>query len=133
MAEYEDERVPKYHLTSKSPPWDPSTSLYSSQEAGMVDYRGRLIAKLCTNTHSPDMVANSVVSAAYTAVDITDNENFAAAPDHHIKVDMMSVVQTACLTTFQWKFAVDSDHLHGIGESLYTSPRGQSSAPRSVL
>ncbi len=39
LVEYEDENIPKYHLTSKSPPWDPSTTLYSSQEDGMVDYR----------------------------------------------------------------------------------------------
>ena len=30
LAEYEDERIPKYHLPSESPPWDPSTTLYSS-------------------------------------------------------------------------------------------------------
>ncbi len=39
LAEYEDKKISKYHLTSKSPLWDPSTSLYSTQEDGMVDYR----------------------------------------------------------------------------------------------
>ncbi len=37
LSEYEDANIPKYHLTSESPLWDPSTSLYSSQEDGMID------------------------------------------------------------------------------------------------
>ncbi len=55
LAEYDDKNIPKYHLTSKSPQWDPSTSLYSLQEDTMVDYRGRLIARLYTDQHSLDM------------------------------------------------------------------------------
>ncbi len=84
LLEYEDKNIPKYHLMSKSPPWDPSTSLYSSQEDNMVDYWGRSLAKLSAEPHSPDMVVGSVVSASYTAVDITDNENFAAVFYHHV-------------------------------------------------
>ncbi len=37
LAVYEDENIPKYHLTFESPLLEPSTSLYSSQEDGMVD------------------------------------------------------------------------------------------------
>ncbi len=77
----------------------------------MVDYRGRLIAKLSTDPSSPDMAVSSVVSASYTAVDITDDENFAAVLDHHVKVDMTTAVQTAGLTTSQRKLTVDSDTL----------------------
>ncbi len=62
LAEYEDENIPKYHLTSKSPLWDPLTSLYSLQQESMVDYMGRLIAKLSMDPHSPDMTMSSVVS-----------------------------------------------------------------------
>ncbi len=65
----------------------------------MVDYRGCLIAKSPTYPQSPNMTVSLVVSTSYTAVDITDNENFAAILEHHIKVDMTTVVQTACLTT----------------------------------
>ncbi len=101
LLEYEDKSIPKYHLTSKSPLWDPSTSLYSSQEDGMVDYRGHLIAKLSTHPLSLDMAVSSVVSASYMAVDITYNENFATVLDHHVKVHMTTAVQTAHLTTLQ--------------------------------
>ena len=77
----------------------------------MVDYRGCLITKLTVDPHSPDMAVNSVVSASYMAVDITDNENFATVLDHHVKVDMTTAVQTAHLTTLQWKLAIDSNTL----------------------
>ena len=33
IADYEDEDIPKIHLTVEEPPWDPSTSEYSEQEA----------------------------------------------------------------------------------------------------
>ncbi len=77
----------------------------------MVNYKGYLIAKLTVDPHSPDMAVSSVVSASYMAVDITANENFATILDHHVKVDMTTAVQTACLTTSQWKLAVDSNTL----------------------
>ncbi len=47
----------------------------------------------------------------YMAVDITDDENFAAVLDHHIKIDMTTTVQTALLTTIQLKLAVDFNTL----------------------
>ncbi len=77
----------------------------------MVDYRGHLIACLSTEPHSPVMAVSSVVSISYTAIDITDNENFAAVLDHHVKVDMTTAVQTAHLTTSQRKLTVDSNML----------------------
>ncbi len=51
--------IPKYHLTSKRPLWDPSTSLYSSQG-------DRMVAKLSMDSHSPDMAVSSVTSVSYT-------------------------------------------------------------------
>ncbi len=63
----------------------------------MVDSRGRLIAKLSMDPHSPDMAVSSVVSASYKAIDV--------------KADMTTAVQTARLTTSQRKLAVDSDTL----------------------
>ncbi len=52
------------------------------------------------------MTASSVVSASYTAVDITDDENFATVLDYHFKVDMNKAVQTTHLTTSQWKLVI---------------------------
>ncbi len=111
LAEYEDKAILKYHLMSESPPMDPITSLFSLQEDGMVNYRGCLITKLSMDTHHPDMAVSSVVSASYMSVDITDNKTFATVLEHHVKVDMTTAVQTACLTTTQQTLSVDSDML----------------------
>ncbi len=85
--------------------------MYSSQEDGMVNNRDFLIAKFSTHLHSPDVTVSSVVSASYTAVDITNDENFSAVLDHHVKVNMITTVQTARLTIFQQKLIVDSNSL----------------------
>ncbi len=111
LLEYEDKRIPKYHLTSKSPSWDPSTSLHSSQEDNMVDHRVHIIAKCFTDPQGSDMIASLVVSTAYRAINITDNYSFAAVWDQHVKVDMTTMVQTASLMTTQWKLTNDSDTL----------------------
>ncbi len=72
----------------------------------MIDYRGCLITKLSTDPHSPDIAVSSVVSASYTAIDITKDENFASVLDHHIKDDMTTAVQTAHLVTLQQKLVI---------------------------
>ncbi len=77
----------------------------------MVDYKGHLIAKLSTDSQRPDMVMSSVVSVSYLVINITNDENFAAVLDHHVKVDMTTTVQSAHLTMLQQKLAVDSDTL----------------------
>ncbi len=65
LVEYEAKNIPKYQLTSKSPLWDTSTSLLSSQKDSMVDHKGHSIAKFSMDPHDPDMVVSSVVSASY--------------------------------------------------------------------
>ena len=37
-AEYEDEDIPKIHLTSEEPPWYSSTIKYSDRKTQMLDY-----------------------------------------------------------------------------------------------
>ncbi len=96
LLEYEDKNIPKYHLTSKSPLWDPSTSMYSSQEDGMVDYSGCLIAKLTLDPLSPDIVVSPVVSALYTTANISENEYFAAVLDHSADSPSHYLATEAC-------------------------------------
>ena len=38
IAEYEDEDIPKIHLTSEEPPWDLSTDKTSDRETRMLDH-----------------------------------------------------------------------------------------------
>ena len=39
IAEYENEDIPKIHLISEEPPWDPSKKKYSEQESHMLDHQ----------------------------------------------------------------------------------------------
>ncbi len=75
----------------------------------MFHHRVHIIAKCSTDPHSPDITVSSVVSASYTAVNITNNDNIAAVLHQHVKVAIMTVA--ACLTTMQQKFVVDSNIL----------------------
>ncbi len=109
LVEYEGKIIPKYHLTSKSPSWDPSTSLSSSQEDDIVNYMGQLITKCLRDPQGPDMTFSSVVSMAFTVIDVNDDDNFAAALKLHVIVDWKMVVQMAHLTTSQQKLAVESN------------------------
>ena len=36
VAEYEDDNIPKIHLTAEEPPWDPLTNEYSERETCML-------------------------------------------------------------------------------------------------
>ena len=38
IAEYENEDIPKIHLTAVEPPLDPTTKEYSERKSGMLDY-----------------------------------------------------------------------------------------------
>ena len=38
IAEFENEDIPKIHLTAKELPWDPSTEEYSESENHMTDH-----------------------------------------------------------------------------------------------
>ncbi len=65
LTEYEDMTILKYHLTSRSPPWDPLISLYSSWDEGMVNYRGQITAKCLIVPHSLEISLSLVVSEAF--------------------------------------------------------------------
>ncbi len=124
--EYKDKNIPKCRLVPKSPPWDPSTLLHSSQEDGMINYKGRLIGKFSTDPHGPDMTVNSVVSAFYMAVDITDNKNFATALDHHIKVDMTKKCRQPISPLHSGSLPLTPTACLALG---YSSTQGQEDSP----
>ena len=42
IAEYENEDIPKIHLTTEEPPWDPSTNEYSESKACMLNHIGQI-------------------------------------------------------------------------------------------
>ena len=42
IAEYENEDIPKIHLTAEKPLWDPSTNKYSEIKTQMIDNQGQI-------------------------------------------------------------------------------------------
>ena len=78
-AEYENEDIPKIHLTAEEPPWDPSTNEYSERETQMLDHQGQ-ISIPATAARGPVFVSAVVsYSLAYDATDVMDNDNLAPA------------------------------------------------------
>ena len=68
-AEYENEDIPKIHLTAEEPPWDPLTNEYSEKEPWTV-----------TAERVPvDVSAVISYSLAYDATDVMDHDNLATA------------------------------------------------------
>ncbi len=57
-----------------------------SQEDNVADHWGHIIAKCSTDPHGPDMAVSAVVSAAYIAINITDDDNFATFLDQQSKL-----------------------------------------------
>ncbi len=60
-----------------------------------------------TDPHSPYLTIRSVISAAYTTIDVTDDNNFAATLKEHVVVNMKTMVQMVCHTHNQWKPVID--------------------------
>ena len=75
IAEYENEDIPKIHLTAEELPWDPSTEEYSEREIWVLDHQGQ-ISIPATVTRGPVFV-NAIVSYSlvYDAADVMDNNN----------------------------------------------------------
>ena len=88
IAEYEDEDIPKIHLTAKKPPWDPSTSKYSKQENLMLDHQGHISVPV-TAARRPVFVSAVVsYSLAYDAADVFDNDGLASAMEAQIQISI---------------------------------------------
>ena len=96
VAEYENEDIPKIHLTAEEPPWDPLTSEYSERETQMLDHQGQ-ISIPTTEARGPVYVSTVVsYSLTYDATDIMDNDNLAAAlsAQNQISIMLIGTVRT---------------------------------------
>ena len=95
LAEYENEDIPKIHLTAEESPWDPSTNEYSEQKFRMLDHQGQ-ISIPTTVKRGPVFVSTIVsYSLAYDAADVMDNDNFATALEAqiHISIALIGMVR----------------------------------------
>ena len=73
ITKYEDEDIPKIHLTAEEPHWDPSTSEYSERETEILDHQGKISIPATVAT-GPVFVSTVVsYSLFYDATDVMDN------------------------------------------------------------
>ncbi len=107
LLEYDDMAIYWYLLISNIPLWDLLTLLWSLPQDIIVDYKARVLAKCNTDPSISFITAVSFIFDAYFAVDITNDENFAFTLDQHVAVNSKTAVNTAQLTTTQWKPAAD--------------------------
>jgi len=64
-------------LTSESLTWDPTSTLYDSdQEAAMTDYSGNVVCCAAVRGHVGILAIKSLSSLSSDLVDVTDDENF---------------------------------------------------------
>ena len=59
VAEYENEDIPKIHLTAEESPWKPSRSYYSERETWMIDNQGQISIPV-TVTRGPAFVSTII-------------------------------------------------------------------------
>ena len=88
IAEYENEEIPKIHLTVQELPWDPSTndSDVRSSRSDQYPY------------HSGKETSNVSVlvsySLAYDATDVMDNDNLVTALSAQIQISIALICMT---------------------------------------
>ena len=88
IVEYENEDIPKNHLTAEEPTWDPSTSESSESETNLVNHGGQ-ISIPATAWRGPVYV-NAVISysLAYDATIIIDNDYLVTSLSVHSKISI---------------------------------------------
>ena len=84
IAEYEDEDIPKIHLTAEESSWDLSASKYSQQETQMIDHQGQI--NITATAERGQVIVRVVVSysLAYDVADVMDDDNLESALEAQI-------------------------------------------------
>ena len=91
VAEYENDDIPKIHLTAEEPPWDPSTNEYSERETQMINHQGQTSIP-ATASRGPVFVS-AVVSytLAHDVTDVMDNDNLVTALECQIQISIVLI------------------------------------------
>jgi len=76
LDEWNSDSFTRLSLTSESLTWDPTTTLYSDQEAAMTNYSGNVVRCAAVRGHAGILAINSLSSLSSDLVDVTDDENF---------------------------------------------------------
>jgi hypothetical protein len=100
VAEWESDQFPRYHLTSESLTWDPTTTTYEEQELAMVNHHGNII-------HTSDfpargcLVINALSSLIMDTADITDDDNFHVVLNSQAHISSVETLSNGHFTTQQ--------------------------------
>ncbi len=101
LSEYESDVIPKFHLTTDAPVWDPSTSSYYLQDDAMLDFRGQIVSTVTTTRGQIIMLVNAVCSspfASYCVIDATDNNNFGIYLESFVQISLTSTSRRAAVS-----------------------------------
>jgi len=98
LDEWNSDAFKRLSLTSESLTWDPTSTIYSDQEAAMTDYSGNAVCCEAVRGRVGILVINLLSSLSSDLIDVTDDENF-----HHVMTSkvMISSVETS-LNMFRW-------------------------------
>ena len=98
VDQFNDQTIPRLHLTSETLTWDPSTTTYADQEAAMMDFTGAVETRTRVRDRFPAVIR------AMATIDLTDlfhDNHFAQAllaqvivSQIDIKPDQIRPVQT---------------------------------------
>ena len=100
--EWNSDDITRYHLTSETQTWDPTTTLYEEQEDAMVDHQGYVV-------HSSDapargrLVINELTSLTTYTADVTDDDNFHVVLQSRVQVSSIGTSETGHFKTKQTK------------------------------
>ena len=100
MAEWESDQFPRYHLTSESLTWDPTTTTYEEQELAMTDHHGD-ITRASDFPARGRLVINELSSLTTDAADITDDDNFHVVLNSQVHISSVETLSNGHFTTRQ--------------------------------
>ena len=88
IKEYENEDIPKIHLTAEKPPWDPSMEEYLERETWALDCKGQISTPATAARGSVYVSALISYSLADDTADVMDNDNLVIALSAHIQISV---------------------------------------------
>jgi hypothetical protein len=102
LAEWNSDDISRYHLTSETQMWDPTTILYEEQEAAMVDHYGYIVHASNAPARGR-LVINELNSLMTDTADITDGDNFHVVLQSWVQVSSIGTSEMGHFKTKQTK------------------------------
>jgi hypothetical protein len=87
LDEWNSDAFKRLHLTSESPTWNPTTTLFEEHEAAMIDYSGHVVMMTRPmRGHVNNLVINLISSLTTDQADVTDDDNFYHVLASHVQI-----------------------------------------------